>query len=124
MSARAAWLGACASLIALILLLVAWELFLAPLRPGGSWLVLKALPLLAPLFGVLHGRRYTFQWSTLLIWLYAAEGSTRTYTDAGWSARLAFIEALLALAYFAFAVAYLRATRSASAARPGAARSG
>jgi uncharacterized membrane protein len=110
-SARNAWLAACALLVALIFLLVAWELVLAPMRPGGSWLVLKALPLLAPLFGVLHGRRYTFQWSTLLIWLYAAEGSLRTYTDSGWSARLAFIEALLAVAYFAAAVAYLRATR-------------
>ena len=113
MSGRAAWLAACASLIALIFLLVAWELFLAPLRPGGSWLVLKALPLLAPLFGVLRGRRYTFQWSTLLIWLYVAEGAMRTYTDNGWSARIAFLEAVLALGYFSAAVAYLRARPAA-----------
>jgi uncharacterized membrane protein len=118
---RWAWLAACTLLITLIFLLVAWELFLAPVRPGGSWLVLKVLPLLAPLFGVLHGRRYTFQWSTLLIWLYAAEGSLRTYTDSGWSARLAFIEALLAVGYFAAAVAYLRASRRASPGHPGSA---
>jgi uncharacterized membrane protein len=108
---RIAWLAACVLLIALIFLLVAWELFLAPIRPGGSWLVLKVLPLLVPLFGVLHARRYTFQWSTLLIWLYAAEGAMRTYTDTGWSARLAFLEALLAVGYFAAAVAFLRASR-------------
>jgi uncharacterized membrane protein len=112
LSARVAWLAACASLIALILLGVAWELFLAPLRPGGSWLVLKVLPLMAPLFGVLHGKRYTFQWSTLLIWLYAAEGAARTYTDRGLSAGLAAGEAALALAYFGAAVSFLRATRS------------
>ncbi|MGZ5049299.1 MAG: DUF2069 domain-containing protein [Usitatibacter sp.] len=106
--ARAAWLAACASLIALILLDTAWELVLAPVKPGGSWLVLKALPLLAAVFGVLHGRRYTFQWSTLLIWLYAAEGATRAYTDRGLSSGIALAELALALAYFGSAVAFLR----------------
>jgi uncharacterized membrane protein len=110
-SARGAWLAACASLIALIFLGVAWELFLAPLKPGGSWLVLKVLPLLAPLFGVLHGKRYTFQWSTLLIWLYAAEGAARAYTDSGLSAGLALLEAVLAIGYFAAAVAFLKSSR-------------
>ena len=106
-----AWLAACAAMIALILLCVAWELWLAPLRPGGSWLALKALPLLAPLFGLLHGKRYTFQWSTLLIWLYVAEGAARAMTDPGLSAKLAFLEVMLALGFFAAAVVYLRATR-------------
>jgi len=110
---RGAWLAACASLVALVFLCVAWELFAAPVKPGGSWLVLKALPLLAPLFGVLRGRRYTFQWSTLLIWAYAAEGATRMYTDTGLAARLAFVELALSLAYFGAAVAYLKTTRAA-----------
>ncbi len=105
----AAWLAAVASLVALVLLCVAWELFLAPVRPGGSWLVLKAVPLLVPLFGVLHGKRYTFQWTTLLVWLYFAEGVVRAWSDTGLSARLAAIEIALSLAYFAAAVAYLRA---------------
>ena len=109
--ARAAWLGACAALIALIFLGLAWELSLAPLKPGGSWLVLKVLPLLAPLFGVLRGRRYTFKWLSLLIWLYAAEGATRAITDGGLSARLAVIELGLSLALFFCAVVYLRSTR-------------
>ena len=113
MKGRGAWLAACASLVALIFLCVVWELFAAPVKPGGSWLVLKALPLLAPLFGVLRGRRYTFKWSTLLIWAYAAEGATRMYTDTGPAARLAFVELLLSLAYFGAAVAYLKTTRAA-----------
>jgi uncharacterized membrane protein len=112
-SAKRAWLAAVACLTALIFLGVVWELFAAPLKPGGSWLVLKVLPLLAPLFGVLHGRRYTFQWSTLLIWLYAAEGAMRAYTDSGLSAVLAALEFALALGYFAAAVAYLKAARTA-----------
>lgn len=110
-AARAAWLAAVACLTALIFLCVAWELVLAPVRPGGSWLVLKVVPLLAPLFGVLHGRRYTFQWSTLLIWLYVVEGAVRAWSDTGLSARLGVIEVALAFGYFGAAVAWLRATR-------------
>lgn len=111
MTPRAAWLGAASSLIALIFLGLAWELWLAPLKPGGSWLVLKVLPLLAPLFGVLHGKRYTFQWSTLLIWLYFTEGVVRGYSDTGASVPLALAEVALSLAYFASAVAFLRLKR-------------
>ncbi len=95
-------------LVGLIFLGVAWELFLAPIRPGGSWLVLKIVPLMAALPGVLRSRRYTVQWSTLLIWLYAAEGATRAYTDAGMGAVLALAEFLLAIAYFYAAVAWLK----------------
>ena len=108
-----------ALLIALIFLCLVWELFAAPLTPGGSWWVLKVLPLLAALPGVLKARRYTLQWSTLVIWLYAAEGATRAYTDRGLSAALAGAELVLALAYFAAAVATLRSTpRSATSATP------
>ena len=102
------WYLAVASLIALIFLCLAWELFLAPLKPGGSWLVLKVLPLMAPLFGVLRGRRYTFRWSTLLVWPYFAEGVVRAYTERGMSAMLAGVEIVLTLVYFAAAVAWLR----------------
>ena len=100
---------AAACLVALIFLGVAWELFLAPIRPGGSWLLLKVVPLMAALPGVLRGRRYTLQWSTLVIWFYAAEGATRAYTDTGLAAALAVLELALALAYFWAVVAWLRA---------------
>lgn len=112
--ARAARLAASACLLALILLGIAWELRLAPLRPGGSWLVLKVLPLLAPLYGVLHGRRYTYQWATLLIWLYVAEGATRAWSDRAPGAQLAMLELALSLGFFAAAVAYLRVSGSRS----------
>ncbi|HXZ49375.1 MAG TPA: DUF2069 domain-containing protein [Usitatibacter sp.] len=104
----AAWLAAVACLVALALLCAAWELFLAPVKPGGSWLAAKALPLLAPLPGVLRARRYTFQWSTLLIWAYFAEGVTRAMSDRGPSVPLAALEIALALGYFVSAVAFLR----------------
>lgn len=111
MSGRAAWLAACGIWLALVLLGLAWELLLAPLRPGGSWLALKVLPLLAALPGLLRGRRYTFKWSTLLVWAYFVEGATRAFSEPGLSARLAMAEALLAVAYVAFASAFLRARR-------------
>ena len=96
------------SLIALIALCLAWELWLAPLRPGGSWLALKALPLLLPLFGILHGRRRAFQWASLLILAYLLEGATRLLTDAGSSRWLASGEILLAGIHFAAALACAR----------------
>jgi len=108
MSPRAAWLVSCAAWIGLILLGLAWELVLAPLRPGGSWLVLKVLPLLAPLMGLLNGRRYTFKWSSLLVWAYMAEGVVRAASDPGPSARLALLEVALGAAFFAAAVVFLR----------------
>ena len=100
-----------ASLISLIALCVAWELWLAPQRAGGSWLVLKVLPLLAPLFGILRGRRYTHRWVTLLVIAYFVEGVVRAYTDSGLSARLAWVEIALALTLFASAIAYVRHTK-------------
>lgn len=104
------WLSI-ASLIALILLCLAWELWLAPLRPGGSWLVLKVLPLLAPLFGILRGRRYTYKWASLLIWLYFTEAAVRAWSDGGLSAQLAMIELALSLLFLVSAVLFIRADR-------------
>lgn len=100
------------SLVGLILLCLAWEAWLAPLRPGGSLLVLKALPLLLPLFGVLRGKRYTYQWASMFILLYFTEGAVRAWSDSGLSASLALLEVVLALTFFAAAIFYARATRN------------
>lgn len=103
-------LAASASLVFLIMLCLAWELWLAPLRPGGSWLVLKAMPLLAPLFGILRGRRYTHQWASLLIQLYLLEGLIRATSDSGTMQLLAAVEVIVALIFFAATICYARAT--------------
>jgi len=102
---------ATASLVGLFLLCLAWELWLAPLRPGGSWLALKALPLLAPLPGIARGRLYTYRWSSLFIWPYVTEGLVRAWSDAGLSARLARLELALALLFLVAVVAYIRRSR-------------
>ena len=108
MSARSHYLLACISLIALIFLCLLWELRLAPVQPGGSWLFLKCLPLLAPLFGILHGRRYTYQWASMLILLYLTEGVVRVSTESGTSQWLAGAEIVLALAFFGAAIGHIR----------------
>lgn len=104
-------LGASVSLIALILLALAWEAMLAPLKPGGSLLMLKAVPLLLPLFGILRGKRYTYQWSSMFILLYFTEGVVRAWSDAGISAQLALMEIVLSVAFFTCAIFYARLTR-------------
>ena len=104
--------AAAASLVALIVLCLAWELWLAPLRPGGSLVALKALPLALPLRGIFEGRRYTYQWSSLLILAYFAEGVTRTVAERGTSQACAAAELLLSVAFFAAVVAYSRLTRA------------
>ena len=106
--------GAAAALVALILLGVAWELVLAPLRPNGSWLVLKVVPLLFPLRGVLKRNIYTMQWASMLILLYFAEGIVRATSDTGLSATLGWIEAGLATVFFLCSVLYLRPFKQAA----------
>jgi uncharacterized membrane protein len=99
---------ASASLIALILLSLLWESWLAPLRPGGSLLILKAVPLLLPLTGILKGRRYTYQWSCMFILLYFTEGAVRAYADHGLSAALALTETVLTLVFFFSTIFFAR----------------
>ena len=96
------------SLIALIFLCLAWELWLAPLRPGGSGLVMKTLPLLLPLMGILKGRRYTYQWAPMLMLVYFTEGVVRAWSDSGLSAWLAGAEVGLSVVFFFAAVYYAK----------------
>jgi uncharacterized membrane protein len=112
--AKTAQVIASVTLGALIVLCVAWELWLAPLRPGGSLLALKALPLALCIPGVFSGKRYTYQWSSMLILAYFAEGATRAWAETGLSRNLALGEVALTLAFFAAAVSYARSSRAAA----------
>jgi uncharacterized membrane protein len=107
------------SLIGLIVLGIAWELWLAPLRPGGSWLVLKVLPLSIPLAGLLKNRMYTYRWVSLLVWLYFTEGVVRAWSDRAPSNYYALIEVALCLVLFTACALHvrvrLRAAKAATA---------
>lgn len=108
------YFGASSSLICLILLGVAWELVLAPLRPGGSWMVLKVVPLLFPLRGVLKRNIYTMQWASMLVLIYFAEGIVRATSDKGLSATLGWIEVALSTLFFCCTVLFLRPYKQAA----------
>lgn len=101
------WL-AVGSLLGLIVLSLAWELWLAPLRPGGSWLALKALPLALPLAGLLKHRMYTYRWVSLVVWLYFTEGVVRAWSDAPPGRWLACAEIVLCLGLFTACALHVR----------------
>lgn len=93
------WL-AVASVLGLIVLGLAWELWL-PARPS-PWVV-KVLPLCVPVAGLLKRRMYTYRWVSLLVWAYFMEGVVRW--NEGWPAML---EVLLSLTLFAACAAHVR----------------
>ena len=99
---------AACSLLALIALGLAWELWLAPVRPGGSWLALKALPLAVPLAGLLKRRMYTYRWLSLMIWLYCTEGLVRATSDTAPSSYYAWAEVVLCILLFTACTLHIR----------------
>ena len=101
------WL-ALGSLGGLIVLGLAWEMWLAPIRPGGSLLALKVLPLCIPLAGILKNRMYTYRWVSLMVWLYFTEGATRAWSDRAPGNYLAMLEVFLCLLLFSACALHVR----------------
>lgn len=97
---------ALASLAALFVLCLAWELWIAPV--GRGTLAIKALPLLVPMHGLWRNRMYTYRWVSLMVWLYFAEGMVRATSDRGVSAWMAGIEVFLCLALFTACAMHVR----------------
>jgi len=107
---------ALAAFIDLFILCVCWEWFLSPLRPEGSWLILKALPLLLPMRGIWKGNIYTMQWASMLILLYITEGLVRI-SESGWNFYLAILETLLATIAFVCLLMYLKPIKAEAKAK-------
>jgi uncharacterized membrane protein len=109
-AATVAWTRtvAVAALLGLIALGLAWELWLAPVRPGGSWLAIKVLPLCIPLAGLLKHRMYTYRWLSLLVWVYFTEGVVRAWSDKFPGNVLAGVEIALCLVLFVACAAHVR----------------
>lgn len=100
---------AAGSLLGLILLCVIWEMWLAPYKPGGSIWVIKVLPLLFPLRGILQKNIYTMQWSSMFIMFYFMEGVVRAMGDADQVSRiLAGIEIMLSIIFFLSTIYYVK----------------
>lgn len=98
------WLG-------LILISLSWELWIAPLRAHGSWLALKAIPLCLPLAGILKGKIYTFQYSSMLVLIYLAEAIMRLSDANVMSRYCAAIALLLSIIFFVSDLMYIRTTK-------------
>lgn len=101
-------------LLALMALCAVWELWGAPVRPGGSWLALKGAPLALALPGLLKRRMYTYRWLSLLLWLYCTEALVRLSSDAAPSRWWALGELLLCLALFVLCVLHVRLRHKAA----------
>ena len=107
---------ALAAFVDLFILCVCWEWFISPLRPEGSWLILKALPLLLPMQGIWKGNAYTMQWASMLILLYITEGLVRI-TESGWNFYLAILETVLATVAFVSLLMYLKPIKAEAKAK-------
>jgi len=105
------WL-AVGSLLGLIVVGLAWELWLAPLRPGGTWVALKVLPLCIPLAGLLRNRMYTYRWVSLMVWLYFIEGVVRAWKADTVTMACALAQVALCLTLFAACALHVRIRQS------------
>jgi uncharacterized membrane protein len=106
MNCRLAVVG---GLLALTLLALAWELWLAPLRPGGSMLAWKSLPLVIALICAMRGTRRTFQWLSMFILFYFTEGVVRAWSENGISRTLALLEIAFSISVYVSSIAVSRA---------------
>ena len=86
--------------ISMIIFGISWEIWLNPIRPGGSMLWAKVLPLMLALPGLYKARIYTFQWLSLLVWLYVCEALVRVYTTQKIEILLSIIWLLMSLSLF------------------------
>ena len=96
------------SLLALVVLDVAWDLSFAQIKPSGLWTALKVLPLCAAIPGLLRHRMYTYRWMALLVWLYFTESIVRIWVERGTNRWLAVVELVLCLALFAACGVHVR----------------
>jgi len=98
---------ATAAFVDLFILCVSWEWFISPLRPGGSWLILKGIPLLFAIPGLWKGKVYTMQWASMLILLYITEGLVRIL-ETGANFWLAALETALGTLAFVCLLIFLK----------------
>ena len=107
---------ASAATLDLIILCIAWEWFISPLRPGGSWLILKAVPLIVMLPGIWRAKVYTMQWGTMLILIYTTEALVRI-SESGWNFWLALLELVFSVTIFISLLLYLKPIKAEAKAK-------
>ncbi len=99
-----------------LILLTAWFAWLYPpvKTPTALTLLLVVGPLLLPLRGMLHARRYTMSWSCFIALLYFTHGVLEAWHDAPtW--KLGLLEVVFTVLWFCGAIAYVQATKNSTA---------
>ncbi len=93
-------------------LLVAWYAWLAPSIhfPVTLVLLLLVTPLLFPLRGLLHARRYTIAWSCFLALLYFTHGVIEAWHSSV-TRPLGLLEIVLTSVWFVAGISYIKATK-------------
>ena len=99
---------AVAATVALLLFEALWELVLAPIKPHGSWLALKALPLAWLIRGVARGQRRSRQWLALLLPFYIGEALLRAVAEPGRHALVAAVACAIATLAFTALLGWFR----------------
>lgn len=104
---------ALAGLLGTLLLVSLWAGWLFPPRrlPPAAVVLAVGLPLLLPLRGMLHGRRYTCAWSLFLSLPYFIHGTVEAWADPA-ARPLALLEVATTLAWIIGATGYVRLTRA------------
>jgi len=90
-------------------LLIAWYGWLAPSThfPTALVLMVMLVPLLFPLRGLLHGRKYTYAWSCFLALLYFTHGVMEAYSSEV-TRYLGLLEVVFTSLWFVAAMVYIR----------------
>lgn len=90
-------------------LILVWQIWLAPSQhvPTSIVLILLAVPLLFPLRGLLHGRPYTYAWSSFLALFYFILGVGEAYSSIE-TRYLGLLEVLFSLMLFVGCILYAR----------------
>jgi uncharacterized membrane protein len=103
--------------LATFALLLAWYAWLVPstLFPVALVLLVLVLPLLLPLRGILHARRYTIAWSCFLALFYFTHGVVTAWGDAA-DGPLGQLEVLTSSMWFLGGIGYIRAGRRGASA--------
>ena len=102
--------------VLLCLLCIAWEWFISPLRPNGSWMALKFIPLGLMLPGLYRGKNYQSQATSMIILLYFLEGSARLF-EPGLNWIMASLEVILSGVIFYAVLMHLGPLKKAAKAK-------
>ncbi len=95
----------------LLILLASWIIYFRPPTnsPVSFTLLFALTPLLIALRGLLHGKRYTYAWSSMLILFYFLHGVVEAWANENETVKiLAMIEVTFSVVFFIGSILYVK----------------